>query len=427
MANRQNQQSSKRRRQLVLSFWPPTSCIMMAVVFMVLLGGSGSTGVNALSGNRLQQQQLVGNEHGQDNSNSNNNGDGGVDNYIMQKSTTELVPSNGEILDDDDEIDLKENRIGDGLPRSQVHFRYPTLTMIKRAPGGFVGMRGKKSPYNDDPEDNDDAGGYTRLTFPWQQLSEAENDGDLIHWNDYAKMNGMRYKKAPTIVYGPRGNKFNMGNGDAYRWQQFLQKLDEESMRSMIMDDFMDSLVNDPLEVQNEITKRAPTGFTGLRGKRLPFREDEDETSPDMTLAGKRGLANTFVGVRGKKDVSHQTFKRSALGGSESSPAGGGAGSKRQRFHDFGNKFVAVRGKKNDVNGNDHEITSTLKGDIIGWSSLPSTSSLSSSYIQSSRGITGNEMRLLYGNNDKRAPTGFLGMRGKRQSLTTDDIQTSDN
>uniref|UniRef100_A0A1I8PR28 Tachykinin n=1 Tax=Stomoxys calcitrans TaxID=35570 RepID=A0A1I8PR28_STOCA len=430
----QRQQQQPRERQLLLSFGT-TSCIMMvmAVVLMTILTSSVAS-VDALSiplntnGNRLQQQQqqqqLTGNEHVHQNSDNNNN-EGDIDNYIMQKSTTELIPNNGEMLDDDNELNLKENSISDGLTR-QLNYRYnfPTLNMIKRAPGGFVGMRGKKDSYNEGSDDND-GDGYGSLPFPWQQLSPTNTD-DIINWSEYDKSDVMRYKKTPTIVYGPRGGTYNVG-GDAYRWQQFLQKLDEDSVRSMIMNEFVDSLVNDPLEVQNEIIKRAPTGFTGLRGKRLTLSEMNDD-SP--SLAGKRGLANTFVGVRGKKDVSHQTFKRAAFSGSEryffdfwkkSSPAGGAAGSKRQRFHDLGNKFVAVRGKRQNYNGDDRM---TMAYQDNGWSSMPRISSFS--YLDANRGVMANDMdRGISGISGKRAPTGFFAVRGKRLSSLSDDLLTA--
>lgn len=186
-------------------------------------------------------------------------------------------------------------------------------------------MRGKKSSYNDDGLENGNENAddmvnddeFGNFVLPWQKLHDT--DDNIINWDEYVRPNARRYKKAPSVFYGVRGKKFSIGhginpNGDAYRLQQFLQKLDEDNMRHMIMDDFVDSLVNEHAESQqNDMTKRAPIGFTGVRGKRVSLTEAGGDLS--MEYVGKRGLGNTFVGVRGKKDVSHQTFKRSPLGG----------------------------------------------------------------------------------------------------------------
>lgn len=205
--------------------------------------------------------------------------------------------------------------------------------MIKRAPGGFVGMRGKKDTYSNpnmasDQDSLDFDGFEDGMSFPWQNLpnsgmegnnADGDND-DLFNWDEYAKPNGRRYKKAPTAFYGVRGKKYTPGSGidpsgDSYRWNQFLQKLDEDRMREMIMGNIMGTLLEnnrgeDDEDAQNEIAKRAPTGFTGVRGKRPALSVDDSA----MESAAKRGLGNAFVGVRGKKDVSHQTFKRSPMG-----------------------------------------------------------------------------------------------------------------
>ena len=184
--------------------------------------------------------------------------------------------------------------------------------MVKRAPGGFVGMRGKKL-YEESEDNGEEAEHDNPYTLPWNQLQSGVDD---INWDQFANFDVRRYKKAPTAFYGVRGKKFATINGgnpnsDSLRWQDFLQKLEEEHMRDAVLEEFLERMSGTKNNLQNEMAKRAPTGFTGVRGKRPSF----DDIDASMETLTKRGLAsNAFVGVRGKKDVSHQTFKRSPLG-----------------------------------------------------------------------------------------------------------------
>ncbi|XP_073819601.1 tachykinin isoform X2 [Musca autumnalis] len=444
------------------NFWTPwniaTLLMMMAVLSTQLTAVAASAGVvealnNNGNGNQLQQQQrlqqeMTGNEMvatekqlkhdnnvGGDNQNDvDGEGDVGDEelNYVMQKSIS--VPQNGDILEDDDDMDLRGNGIS-----------YPlrNLNMVKRAPGGFVGMRGKKdTPNNHGNEESEEdlAEGFSSLAFPWQELPDF--DENTMNWEDYVQSaNARRYKKAPTAFFGVRGKKFTLGGGinpggDNYRWQQFLQKLDEDNVRHMIVDDFMDRLVNErpahddlAVQQQSEMSKRAPTGFTGLRGKR-PELTEAGSNDMSMELVGKRGLSNTFVGVRGKKDVSHQAFKRSPLGGGSESAPNSGPGGKRQRFLDFGNKFVAVRGKKSSLGdvGDDNSYEGENLGHNIRWWYSPVLAPMTTALRTNGGGVVTNDgsaLRLMYGNTGKRAPNGFVGMRGKRPSNTDDMFTTN--
>ncbi|XP_065370133.1 tachykinins isoform X2 [Calliphora vicina] len=370
---------AKTKQQQLLVIYL-TICLVVVSLLMkvdsvrassIPLDGNG----NMLQQQQQQQQQIDNNvqEH----------------NYIMdQAKQRPAVPKNANILEDDD--DDKGNSLNEDLTRNQLFFGHDALNMVKRAPGGFVGMRGKKFYYDEDESNiaNDNS-------LPWNQLHNSDED---ITWDEYAKPNVRRYKKAPTAFYGVRGKKFATMNGgnpnnDNHRWQEFLQKLEEERVRDAILQNFLDSLTGTQNDLPNEMAKRAPTGFTGVRGKR-PVMDELDSSMETLT---KRGLGNNaFVGVRGKKDVSHQTFKRSPSG-AESLPAGGG---KRQRFVDFNNKFVAVRGKKSSYDG------------------MNAFNAFDNSNINNRSPLSSATMSLLYG---KRAPNGFLGMRGKRP-FTTDDI-----
>lgn len=166
--------------------------------------------------------------------------------------------------------------------------------LVKRAPtSSFIGMRGKK-----EQEATSDAN--------WlgpDPLDYAEDDGD-----NYYNENGRRLKKAPLAFVGMRGKKLSTGNSHL---RELLQNMEEERLRENVLQDLLDRLsING-----DDFGKRAPTGFTGMRGKRPAMgdsnaSEDEDDT---MELLEKRAPVNSFVGVRGKKDVSHQHYKRAAL------------------------------------------------------------------------------------------------------------------
>ncbi|KNC24474.1 Tachykinin [Lucilia cuprina] len=387
---------TKKQQQLLVIYL--TICLVIVSLLMKV------DSVRALSlpldGNMLQQQQQQHQQQSQKQQQIDNNIQ--EHNYVMDQAKlrpTTIEPNNGDVLESDDDDISKENNLRDDLTSNQMILghSYEPLNMVKRAPGGFVGMRGKKL-YYDDEEINNLNDNDNRL--PWSQLQNSEED---ISWDEYAKPNVRRYKKTPTAFYGVRGKKFATMNGanpsnDNHRWQEFLQKLEEERVRDAILQNFVETLTGTQNDLPNEMSKRAPTGFTGVRGKR-PVINDLDSSMETLT---KRGLGNNaFVGVRGKKDVSHQTFKRSPSGAEryffvfwkKSLPGGSG---KRQRFVDFNNKFVAVRGKKSSYDG------------MSAFNTIDNNRSPSSSAA----------MSLFYG---KRAPNGFLGVRGKRP-FTTDDI-----
>ncbi|XP_001994228.3 tachykinins isoform X2 [Drosophila grimshawi] len=239
--------------------------------------------------------------------------------------------------------------------------------IVKRAPtNSFIGMRGKKELESSTDEN-------------WLGPDPLDYEG-LVDVDNYYNENGRRLKKAPLAFVGMRGKKFNPNSNN--NLLDLLQHMEEERVREYILQDFLDHLAIDG----NGMAKRAPTGFTGMRGKRPTMTEgdaaaqDEDDA---MELLQKRAPVNSFVGVRGKKDVSHQNYKRAAL--SEAYDVRG----KKQRYADFNSKFVAVRGKKSE---------------------LDDATGLEQNILQ-------QQQPWVYIIGGKRAPNGFVGMRGKRPEL----------
>ncbi|XP_017109204.2 tachykinins isoform X2 [Drosophila bipectinata] len=246
--------------------------------------------------------------------------------------------------------------------------------VVKRAPtSSFIGMRGKKDDERD-TESSDITDGN------W--LGNGPDPLDYADLDTYYSENGRRLKKAPLAFVGMRGKKFIPMS---VRLSGVLQHMEEERLREGLLQDFLNSLTD--VNGAGDVEKRAPTGFNGMRGKRPALNGDEGEEEEAMELLQKRAPINSFVGMRGKKDVSHQHYKRAAL--SEAYDVRG----KKQRFADFNNKFVAVRGKKSEQDG-----------DGTGnWEAIGQQQYLVHPWLN------------VWG--DKRAPNGFLGMRGKRPAL----------
>ncbi|XP_067634493.1 tachykinins [Eurosta solidaginis] len=225
------------------------------------------------------------------------------------------------------------------------------LNIVKRTPNGFTGMRGKKeyefTDNNNNKENMESLYGSDSVADwtidPMQRQQMANHDDLNIAYNRLFGL-GSRFKKATSTFYGVRGKKFT--SSDLQRIDALLQRLEEDKLREVLQEDFLNYLVSQQQSLaQNDVNKRAPTGFTGMRGKRPAagiidyLYNGDDGTWPKPMLEEKRGPVNGFMGVRGKKEADHQAFKRSPV----ESP---NRRSKAQRFVDFSNKFVAVRGKK---------------------------------------------------------------------------------
>lgn len=125
----------------------------------------------------------------------------------------------------------------------------------KKAPSGFVGMRGKKFNFNYEPTFSDEY--QAELFHELQQEREAlsnlmENyNNNYFDDDDKDKRNSMGY----PVTRGKKSAKFN------------------------------DFYIDD---------KRAPMGFTGVRGKKSEF-------PGFINMEEKRVPVATFFGMRGKK------------------------------------------------------------------------------------------------------------------------------
>lgn len=173
--------------------------------------------------------------------------------------------------------------------------------VVKRAPtSSFIGMRGKKDDERDTESSDISEGNW---------LGTGPDPLDYADLDSYYSENGRRLKKAPLAFVGMRGKKFIPMS---VRLSDVLQHMEEERLRESLLQDFLNSLTVDE-NGAGDVDKRAPTGFNGMRGKRPVLNGDEGEEEDAMELLQKRAPVNSFVGMRGKKDVSHQHYKRAAL------------------------------------------------------------------------------------------------------------------
>ncbi|KAH8360239.1 hypothetical protein KR093_011456 [Drosophila rubida] len=255
---------------------------------------------------------------------------------------------------------------GDTISTSTPGIQQMPRNLVKRAPtSSFIGMRGKKEQ-------------EAAADSNWLGPDPLDYGEDAA--GSYYNENGLRLKKAPLAFVGVRGKKFSAGNSHL---RDLIKSMEEERLRESLLQDFFERLTNDG----SDLGKRAPTGFTGMRGKRPTMANGDtaDDELDAMELLEKRAPVNSFVGVRGKKDVSHQHYKRAALSDlwRKLFKKAYDVRGKKQRYADFNNKFVAVRGKKSD---------------------LMDDSDLEQNVVQPWVYLIG----------EKRAPNGFVGMRGKR-------------
>ncbi|KAH8307546.1 hypothetical protein KR044_001691 [Drosophila immigrans] len=286
--------------------------------------------------------------------------------YTQQVLVLVLLLTMAAAVTSDADVEAVDVDVDNTISTSAPGIQQMPRNIVKRAPtSSFIGMRDKK-------EQEAAAVGNWLGPDPF----DYGEDGIESIYNE----NGRRLKKAPLAFVGVRGKKYSSGNSNL---RQLIQNMEEERLRESFLQDFLARLAIDG----GDVGKRAPTGFTGMRGKRpaMANGDTSDDEVDALELLEKRAPVNSFVGVRGKKDVSHQHYKRAALSElwRKLFKKAYDVRGKKQRYADLSNKFVAVRGKKSDLmDDSDQELNV-----VQPW---------------------------VYLIGEKRVPNGFVGMRGKR-------------
>lgn len=164
-------------------------------------------------------------------------------------------------------------------------FNYPMPYSPKRAPSGFMGMRGKKQLRN------------LNAFSPYSYDNKRAPSGFM----------GMRGKKESNDFYVPSSAVSGNDNVEAMsaleNELELFERLENEQQ-----------LLNDieryyGLEALEEIEKRAPSGFMGMRGKKMDGDGDNE--------FDKRAPNNGFFGMRGKKSFDTEDIdedKRAPMG-----------------------------------------------------------------------------------------------------------------
>lgn len=308
------------------------------------------------------------------------------DDFNENKGLLDLVASNSSLLE------LIGNSSG-GVITVPDYVRNPSdLSISKRAPSGFMGMRGKKDDEYSDYV-GQDPNFEERGPFKFGKIFG-------IFRKKPGKFPGMvrvkPNKRFPLGFTGVRGRKdlLEFVSDKSEMLLDALQRLQEQrgeqnevaQMDYPFDEEFLEKLER-LMELENlaKLEKRMPSGFVGMRGKK------DFDYSADYVDEEKRAPMG-FLGMRGKKDVSAQlqAQKRSSLAQLF------GIRGKKQPLQpmEFRGKFVGVRGKKNN--------SSSLQQleEQLG--------NMDNNEFTDSRGSADEDSKV------KRAPSGFVGMRGKK-------------
>lgn len=315
----------------------------------------------------------------------------------------------------------EQNFLDNEIRGSELLRDLPPLSVVKRAPMGFMGMRGKKEyEYTDMNKKalqgfHGVRGKKLLLKMPLRFAPKRAPSGFMgmrgkkLLINQFDASN----KRAPSGFMGMRGKKEDFdplissnnieladdNNVGDYEDDDFYEKLQNERR---LLNDFaeiygLDTQSPNEFNSEQDYNKRAPSvGFYGMRGKRGYLGESEDET-----LFGEN-LGDGFVGMRGKKDVSDvmSDEKRAPANAGffgmrgKKAPVSGFFGTRGKKYpFEFRGKFVGVRGKKIP--------DGSLRRLAMELSELQPESRSSA--------LMGSEME-----SNKRAPSGFQGVRGKK-------------
>nr|CAD7439252.1 unnamed protein product [Timema bartmani] len=283
----------------------------------------------------------------------------------------------------------------------------------KRAPSGFLGMRGKKDDMEAAFNDEMDKRAPSMMGF---QGMRGKKDNDL---GDYAEKRapgsgfmGMRGKKDPDSDFFDKRAPSSMGfHGMRGKKDQDFQETDYFEKRAPMgfqgmrgkKDGYGDDVDDDYFGGEKRM------GFLGMRGKKedgdySEIGDDDSELEdgwPEGMDAFKRSPSSGFFGMRGKKVPSQGFFglrgKKGPSGKAffgtrgKKAPGAGFVGMRGKKAPGAG--FVGMRGKKEDIDGED--LDALL-------------------YYLNSNLVEASNREKRYPTNVKKAPSGFLGMRGKK-------------
>lgn len=171
--------------------------------------------------------------------------------------------------------------------------------MPKRAPSGFMGMRGKRL-FDDDREQLIKRAPSGFLGIFYSILLFYSN---TILKNDEQK--GMRGKKGSDDILRQLENLENLKQGlNDYDWSLYESQQNERQLLNELVQLY--SLEPEYLGTKLEPAKRAPSnGFFGMRGKKNAI-ENEVVNDYDGKGIDKRAPSTGFFGMRGKKDVDDE-------------------------------------------------------------------------------------------------------------------------
>uniref|UniRef100_A0A7G3B2G8 Putative tachykinin n=1 Tax=Lutzomyia longipalpis TaxID=7200 RepID=A0A7G3B2G8_LUTLO len=339
----------------------------------------------------------------------------------------------------------------------------PILSLVKRAPVGFMGMRGKKDSEVvaiDEPPMDMEVSRDKKLflNLPFRYIPKRAPSG-------FMGMRGKKfsfdsYKRAPSGFLGMRGKKESehiWPPQDDVQLENELSQIEQPVEDEESLDQIFSKLEQERelLARLNEMyglhlwdgEKRAPAnGFFGMRGKKFAYTDDDflDKRAP-MGFQGMRGKKWSelteeesleelekrapqmgFHGMRGKKDVTDVLQTESA---EKRAPAAGFFGMRGKKLpgfriggdsrngrnlfgimktkkgpYEFRGKFVGVRGKKIPTGSALNKLITELdelEGD--------------GGYLQTAQLMQAEETPI------KRVPSGFMGMRGKKWAESSNE------
>ncbi|CAO1409734.1 unnamed protein product [Diamesa serratosioi] len=232
----------------------------------------------------------------------------------------------------------------------------------KRAPSGFMGMRGKKASNNENKMSSPFMFRFLIISpiLCDQQSAQQQQRNSIGFLGTRGKRSSLELSESTSTL----GNSISdesleqtsFGDND-YQYKRLQEKRVPSGFMGMrgkkyygfkrAPSGFMGMRGKKNYEEMNELEKRAPSGFMGMRGKKSINNNDyfESDKRAPMGFQGvrgkksqfenflvpedKRGPVTGFFGMRGKKQPNTSSYF-----------------GVRKKPYEFRGKFVGVRGKK---------------------------------------------------------------------------------